>query len=85
MRCCVWDVMVKRSEPIVVAHSGLATKQYVGTRGHPATVTDKTALVFLGQQWEGKVEEERGGGLSWVNGGSCGGLREGNKRHSGAM
>lgn len=49
MRCCVCsDVMVKCSEPIVVAHSGLAAKQYVGTRGHPATVTDKTALV-LGQ------------------------------------
>lgn len=72
MRCCVWDVMVKRSEPIVVAHSGLATKQYVGTRGHPATVTDKTALVFLGQQWEGKVEEEEGG---WVELGERGFVR----------
>lgn len=40
------DVMIKCSEPIVVAHSGLAAKQYVGTRGHPATVTDKTALVL---------------------------------------
>lgn len=47
VRCCVCrDVMVKCSEPIVVAHSGLAAKQYVGTRGHPATVTDKTALVL---------------------------------------
>lgn len=49
MRCSVYrDVMVKCSEPIVVAHSGLAAKQCVGTRGHPAKVTDKTALV-LGQ------------------------------------
>lgn len=37
-------VTVKCSEPIVVAHSGLAAKQYVGTRGHRATVTDETAL-----------------------------------------
>lgn len=40
------DVMVKCSESIVVVHSGLAAKQCVGTRGHPATVTDKTALVL---------------------------------------
>lgn len=40
--------MVKCSEPIVVAHCRLAAKQCVGTRGHPATPTDKTALV-LGQ------------------------------------
>lgn len=45
VRCCV-VVMVKCSEPIVVAHSGPAAKQYPGTRGHPATVTDKTALVL---------------------------------------
>lgn len=38
--------MVKGSEAIVVAHSGLAAKQYAGTRGHPATVTDKTALLL---------------------------------------
>lgn len=38
--------MVKCSESIVVAHSGLAAEQYTGTRGHPATVTDKTALVL---------------------------------------
>lgn len=57
MRCSVYrDVMVKCSEPIVVAHSGLAAKQCVGTRGHPAKVTDKTALVF------GTVGV---GGLSW--------------------
>ena len=45
MLCVCGDVMVKCSEPIVVAHRGLAAKQCVGTRGHPATVTDKTALV----------------------------------------
>lgn len=50
VRCCVCrDVMVKCSEPIVVAHSGLAAKQCMGTRGHPTTVTDKTALVW--GQW----------------------------------
>lgn len=38
--------MVKRCEPIVVAHSGLADKQCVGTRRPPATLTDKTALVW---------------------------------------
>lgn len=52
--------MVKCSEPIVVAHSGLAAKQYVGTRGHPATVTDKTALV-LGQWVLGVLGVLRGG------------------------
>lgn len=45
--------MVKCSEPIVVAHRGLADKQYVGTRGHPATVTDKTALVLGQRVWGG--------------------------------
>lgn len=45
--------MVKCSEPIVVAHRGLADKQCVGTRGHPATVTDKTALVLGQRVWGG--------------------------------
>lgn len=40
------EVMVKCFEPIVVAHSGLADKQYVGTRRPPATLTDKTALIW---------------------------------------
>lgn len=43
--------MVKCSEPIVVAHSGLAAKQCAGTRGHPATVTDKTAVVLGWWVW----------------------------------
>lgn len=53
------DVMVKSSEPFVVAHSGLAAKQCVGTRGHPATVTDKTALLL---EWWVLVGEEKGKG-----------------------
>lgn len=84
--CDGGDVMVKCSEPIVVAHSGLAAKQYVGTRGRPATVTDKTALV-LGR-WG--VWRARGWGWGWgselggqgVQGepGSCGGFGEGNEQ-----
>lgn len=35
-------VMLKCFESIVVAHCGLADKQCVGTRRHPATLTDKT-------------------------------------------
>lgn len=50
--------MVKCSEPIVVAHSGLAAKQYVGTRGRPATVTDKNCSGF---GTVGCVEGERVG------------------------
>lgn len=65
------DVMVKCSEPIVVAHSGLAAKQYVGTRGHPATLTDKTALV-LGQWVLGGGEQGEQGERG--ERGSCGGL-----------
>lgn len=71
-RCVCRDVMVKCSEPIVVAHSGLAAKQYVGTRGHPATLTDKTALV-LGR-WVCRGELEPGGQGEL---GSCGGLGRG--------
>lgn len=55
--------MVKCSEPIVVAHSGLAAKQCMSTWGHPATVTDKTALV-LGQ-WVCGRGGGGGGGGGW--------------------
>lgn len=54
-------VMVKCCEPIVVAHSGLDAKQYAGTRGRPATVTDKTALV-LGRGRGAGLGGWRGGG-----------------------
>lgn len=46
-------VMVKCFEPIVVAHSSLADKQSTGTRGHPATITAQTALVW--GQWMCRV------------------------------
>lgn len=52
-------VTVKRSEPIVVAHSGLADKQSAGTRGHPATITAQTALVW--GQWVCRGEVGWGG------------------------
>lgn len=55
--------MVKCSESIVVVQSGLAAKQCVGTRGHPATVTDKTALILSVEVW--------GGGASATGGTLC--------------
>ena len=55
--------MVKGSEPIVVAHSGLADKQYAGTRGHPATVTDKTGFWDSGCGWG--VLEQGEWGFVW--------------------
>lgn len=59
--CAGADLMVKCCEPIVVAHSGLAAEQYVGTRGRPATVTDKTALVWC--VWVRRGSESGGQGL----------------------
>lgn len=87
--CDGGDVMVKCSEPIVVAHSGLAAKQYAGTRGCPATVTDKTALVLWRARGWGWVwgSEPGGQGGQGVQGepGSCGGFGEGNKQPGHAL
>lgn len=57
-------VMLKCFESIVVAHSRLADRQCVGTRRHPATLTEKTDLGDSGRGdvwgWRGAVEAHFG-------------------------